>query len=193
MPKIVNYDAVVAEAEAMGLHSLYHRSGSFGFGDGVLVQHIGWLGPPDSTLRPVANLLVRQAAEPHARRLADALAYAGAELHVTNTWLLPMSHWAYELTFGGGEWLGELLGNIGVDAESLRDRTDGSAIAFAPDELAALKLAAATLLDRLTGSDFAVLMPKTRLVGTIHHHRQIWWTTDDAGIHAKLREIGVNW
>jgi hypothetical protein len=84
-----------------------------------------------------------------------------------------------------------LLKQLGIDAAILRKRADGSAIAFSQAEIPALGAVIATLLEELptTGSDFALLAPPLRLVGMVHHHQQIWWTTPDPAIAAVLRGV----
>lgn len=197
VPAIVDYSIVKQTVAALGLVSLYHESGAFGFPPGVEVSHVGWIGPADPTLRPAAQATARQAPPPHPRRLAEAAARALATLAPSAVWLLPMSHWAFELNFGGadgagGDWLKSFLPGLGIDPAPLRDRADGSAISFEPQETPALTGAIAALLTNLATSDFALLAPPLPLIGLIHHHQQLWWTTPSATIATLLRELPLD-
>jgi hypothetical protein len=190
VPTIVDYSIVQSTAAELGLVSLYHNSGAYGFTPGVVTHHVGWIGQPDATLRPNVRDAARQMQPPYPHNMAAAVERLVGRLRPGAAWLLPSSHWAYELRFGG-EWVGELLKQLGIEASVLKDRADGSAIAFAPDENAILTTAIATLLEKLpaTGSDFSLLAPPLRVVGMIHHHQQLWWTTADADIAGVLRDI----
>jgi hypothetical protein len=190
VPTIVDYSIVQRTAAEIALVSLYHNSGSFGFAPGVATEHVGWIAQPDATLRPGMRDAARQAQPPYPQNLAGAVARAVLLLGPAAVWLLPSSHWAYELRFGG-DWVAKLLNQLSIDPANLRDRADGSAIAFAPAEVPILSIAIATMLENLpaTNSDFALLTPPLRLVGMVHHHQQIWWTTPDPAIAAALREL----
>jgi hypothetical protein len=190
VPTIVDYSIVQQTAAELGLVSLYHNSGAYGFAPGVVAHHVGWIARPDPTLRPDVRDAARQVQPPYPQNMATAVGRLLGKLRPSAAWLLPSSHWAYELRFGG-EWVGELLEQLGIEASVLKDRADGSAIAFAPDENAILTTAIATLLEKLPASesDFSLLAPPLRVVGMIHHHQQLWWTTADADIAAVLRGI----
>ena len=101
---------------------------------------------------------------------------------------MPKSHWHFELLDGHPDLLAALLPELGVDPAELRDRNDGSAIAFSRDEDERLHLAVKRLIDGMRQSDFSLLFPEAEslAVVTLHHHRQIWWQTPDAALIARL-------
>ena len=189
MPTIVDYPLVLADAQATGLRSLYYNSGAFGFPVGVQTTSVGWIGPPDETIRPAALPLVRHVTEPYTATLAGLLASAWQDLLRGEIWVMPKAHWAYELDFGSKAWLPDLLRSVGVDPAGLAKRTNGSALAFGPAEVAGLTRVADHLLANLDGSDFAAGWPGRRAVCTIHSHRQLWWTTDDPAVAAGLDRL----
>jgi hypothetical protein len=47
----------------------------------------------------------------------------------------------------------------------------------------------ASLLARLDQSDFAMLFPGRRTVCTVHHHKQVWWTSADESVGRGLDRI----
>jgi hypothetical protein len=192
VPTIVDYSIVQQTAAEMGLVSLYHNSGAYGFGAGAAVGHVGWIGQPDATLRASARDSARQVRPPYPENMATGVEHFARMLKPSAVWLLPASHWAYELRFGG-QWVGQLLDQLNLEASALRDRADGSAIAFMADEMTILSTVIATLLEKLPagGSDFSLLAPPRRVVGMIHHHQQVWWTTADTDITALLRDISL--
>src|SRR5688572_19650356 len=103
---------------------------------------------------------------------------------------MPASHWAYELQFGGGgAWLPQLLTEIGIDPKPLASRSRADAIEFSPNEVEPFEHLARQLLGSLEGSDFTVLFPPHALVCTLHHHKQLWWTTTEDGLSETLRAI----
>jgi hypothetical protein len=150
---------------------------------------VGWVGPPDPTLQPAALPLVRRVTEPYAPNLAAAAVRAWLEHAPGDVWLMPKSHWAFELDHANGAWMPELLRRVAVDPAALAGRNDGSAIEFAPGESALLALALEELLTKLWGSDFALAWPGRPIVCTVHHHTQLWWTSSDAGFIEALDRI----
>ena len=78
-------------------------------------------------------------------------------------WLMPKSHWHYEMHFGNGALLEKVLGEIGIDAVELRDRNNGAAIEFSIDENDSLKRAIRALVGGLVQSDFLVAFPQAAL------------------------------
>jgi hypothetical protein len=186
----VDYNEVSEQAQALGLRSLYHNSGAFGFPEGVdAVHHIGWVGPPDASIRPGALPLVRHIPPPYEPNLAQLTARAWRDCLPGPVWVLPKSHWAFELDFGSANWMPAALREAGVDSKLLQGRNDGSAIEFLPTEELAFTPFVQRLLTDLAGSDFALLFPAHPLVCTLHHHKQVWWTTTDAALHAFLEQI----
>lgn len=187
MARIVDYDTVLQTLLGQGLKSLYYNSGSFGFPPSVTTQTVGWIGPPDPTIRNEALPFTRQVAEPHVQNLT-ALALRAWRDHAPGVlWAMPRSHWAYELDFGSREWMPDALRAAGVDHRQLEPLTTGAAIEFLPDQADEFGGFLSALLDHLSGSsDFQLAWPGTPLVCTVHHHRQLWWTTTDELIYSRL-------
>jgi hypothetical protein len=102
---------------------------------------------------------------------------------------MPASHWAYELDFGSREWMPALLEAIGVDPGLLQHRTTAAAIEFAPEESPALVHFVVRLLEMLQGSDFALAFPHRRVVCTLHHHKQLWWTSAEDAVSDALEAL----
>lgn len=187
MPRVIDYADVQHRLSAAGLTCLYHNSGAFGFTEQVHVT--GWMGREDPTIRPAARALARCVPEPHATNLARMLEAAWLGHLAGEAWLMPKSHWHYELHFGNRDLLGALLTTLGIDPALLRDRNSGDAIAFSAEESALLRGAAERLLEGLRGSDFLVAFPDYRTVCTIHHHRQLWWQTPDSALWEALSRL----
>ena len=177
---------MLEDLTAAGMRSLYYNSGAFGFANAVETTSVGWVGPPDETIRPAARPLVRQVSEPYPATLARLLTRAWQELLPGDAWVMPKSHWAYELDFGSKAWLPDVLRSIGVDPATLAGRNSAAAVAFTPDETAAFTTLVEQLLSHLQGSDFAVAWPGRRVACTVHSHQQVWWTSDDAAVMAGL-------
>jgi hypothetical protein len=102
---------------------------------------------------------------------------------------MPASHWAYELDFGSRDWLPAVLEHIGIDPGLLQRRTTAAAIEFAPEELEHLEHLVTRLLEMLQHSDFAIAFPRRRVVCSLHHHKQIWWTVAEAEVHHALDSL----
>ena len=90
-------------------------------------------------------------------------------------WIMPLSHWAFELDFGNKPWLPLLLKTVQVQPFLLADRADASPLEFDPADQAELKTFLQTLLDNLHTSDFMLAFPDRPILCTIHHHEQLWW------------------
>lgn len=189
MPRILEYEQALEGMQTEGLRSLYYNSGAFGFAKDVATESLGWIGPEDSSLRQQALALVRRVKQPFEQELARLLGRAIEELLPGIAWLMPKSHWAYELDFGSSQWMSALLESIGIDPNLLRPRTNASAIEFEPGEMDLLCRAVEELLSRLSGSDFALGFPGRPVVCTLHHHKQIWWTSTDRQLIRSLRQL----
>ena len=181
--RVVDYADVCKQAETLGLVSAYYNTGAFTFPAGESVHIVGWVGGADSTIRPGLTTVSVEA--PVAVNLVNRLMTLWPEVIDGPAWVMPKSHWAFELDHGNGAWLGPALTAVGVDPEILRPRTDGTAIEFDPGDPATGGLLE-TLLTRLTASDFAVLFPRHRHLVTVHHHVQLWWQTPDAELVHRL-------
>jgi hypothetical protein len=186
MPWIIDYDIVVEHMQQQKLKCNYYNSGAFGFAEAgpPEVRHVGWIGPDDPTIRPAARALAKQVAAPYEETLADLLTKAWQTHFPGRVWAMPMSHWAYELSSGSRDWMPALIEHIDLDPGLLEGRNNAAAIEFGPDESHHLRHFTQRLLEMLLGSDFmlAFLAPKEPVLCTLHHHKQLWWTTKDPAV-----------
>jgi len=189
VPWIVDYEQVLEQMRGQDLRCLYHNSGAFGFAPGTTVESVGWMGPDDPSLRPEARALVCRVDPPDERRLTDLVGRAWQTLLPGKAWLMPGSHWAYELDFGSRDWMPALLEHAGVDAGLLQSRANAAAIEFSLRELPAFCHVVQGLLRMLLGSDFALAFPGRAAVCTLHHHKQVWWTSPDRQLVEALRQL----
>ena len=191
MPAIIDYAEVLERMTSRGFVSLYHHSGAFGFARGVEVKVAGWIGPDDPTIREDASNFVRRVAEPYASNLAASLEGIWKErLSPHDAWLMPKSHWHYELHFGNRALLETLLPEIRIDPHQLRERNDGSAIAFLLSESDRLRYATEQLLLNLNYSDFLIAWPEAATLCTVHQHQQLWWQTTSDSVHPFVFKVG---
>src|SRR6476469_6616087 len=100
MPVLVGYPVVLETMQRQGFKSLYYNSGAFGFADLAGVGHVGWEIGEDPTLREGVKGLVRVVTPATVERLSDLFAEAWERWFEGVCWVMPMSHWAYELDFG---------------------------------------------------------------------------------------------
>ena len=189
VPRVIDYPLVLDAMTAAGFTSLYHNSGAFGLADAAGVRHVGWVGPPDSTIRPAAVPLARHVPPPFEHNLAELAAVVWQQHLPGPAWLIPKSHWAYELDHGSRAWLPGVLRTIGIDPDPLAPRNDAAAIEFAPAERTQFTHLVRELLTHLLGSDFAIAFPGRRTVCTVHHHKQIWWTSEEAEVLEALDRL----
>ena len=182
MPWIIDYPIVLEQMRQLKLRSLYYNSGAFGFHSDVPTRSIGWIGPADETITPGARPLVRQVSEPYEAVLAGLLLRAWHELVPGRIWVMPASHWAYELEFGSRQWMPPLLEALGIDPGLLQTRNTAAAFEFSPDESGPLEHFATRLLEMLQASDFSIAFPNRRVICTLHHHRQLWWTSAESEV-----------
>src|SRR5687768_10952853 len=126
MARIIDYPDVQKTMQENGFVSLYHNSGAFGFAEWTAVESVGWITADDPTIREAARALTRNV-DPAQLIL---LLKQACESVKDEAWLMPKSHWHYELHFGNRELLEEILPTIAIGPASLRERNDGSAIAF---------------------------------------------------------------
>jgi hypothetical protein len=191
VPWIVDYAEVVEQMNGQGFRSLYYNSGAFGFPEDVATASVGWIGPEDPTLRPAAREVALQVPPPYERELAQRVVRAWQDILPGKIWLLPKSHWAYELDFGSRDWMPALLEHAGVDAGMLQPRTNAAAIEFRPSETQPFLHVVEGLLRMLLGSDFALAFPGHAVTCTLHHHKQVWWTGSDPAVIDLLRAIAL--
>jgi hypothetical protein len=184
---VVDYDRVLEVLLGQGLKSLYHNSGAFGFPPGVKTHTVGWIGPPDSTIRPEARQFTRQIQAPYGKTLSELALRVWQGVVPGAVWAMPRSHWAYELDFGSRDWLPGVLGGVGVDPAGLTSLSTGAAIEFLPEGGNEFGSFLAHLLDNLSGSsDFQLAWPGRPLLCTVHHHKQLWWTTPDEELFRRI-------
>lgn len=177
MPRIIDYTVALEQLQTHGLVSVYPNGGALGFARGVQTRSIGWIGPEDPTIRAEAMAYVRRVAAPFESNLSS-LVVRGWGLATGRAWVMPASHWSFELGHGSGDWLPDALLEIGVSPEI----SGASPIEFAPAEAEALRLFVQRLLQHLRGSDFTLAFPLRAVFALVHHHKQIWWTSTDAGL-----------
>jgi hypothetical protein len=183
MPTIVPYDHVTARMLAQGYKCNYYNGGAFAFADRAApVKHLGWVGPEDTTIRLEAIAMARQVAPPFEENLAALLASVTAAHFPGPVWAMPMSHWAFELDYGSREWMPAALADVNVDAAELEGLTNAAAIEFAQAEAGALRRFTQALLTNLQASDFMLAFVGRPILCTVHHHKQLWWTTTDASV-----------
>ncbi len=186
MPSIRPYPEVLLAMQSMGLVCNYHNSGAFGFPRGTPSVYRGWIGPDDPTIRPAVREFVRQMPPPHEPNLARMARDVWLRLSEGPAWIVPMSHWAFEMDHGSRDWLPGVLDEMGIDSAVLTPLNNAAAIEFGRDEGEAMNLFVEKLLGRLSASDFALLLPRFPLVCTIHHHKQLWWVCQSEEIMAAV-------
>ena len=189
MPHLIDYPAVLERLSVDRWVCLYPRSGAFGLPADAASTSLGWIGAADPSLRPEAQRLARMIEPPVVDRMVGLFVEAWQRLLPGELWLMPKSHWAYELQFGNAGWLPDSLQAIGIDAEALIDRADGTAIAFGPTEQASVVIFLTALLTRLTGSDFQAAFPGRSTICTVHSHQQLWWTSAGPGVIDTLEAL----
>lgn len=189
LPRIIDYSDVLARMTSEGYRSLYHNSGAFGFPSGRETFARGWIGPADTTIRPKAQLLVRSIPEPYEQNLAALTTRLWLELLPGSAWVMPKSHWSYELDFGSKNWMPGLLNDIGIDSQLLVARNNAAALEFSPAESQAFSRLLEGLLQHLLGSDFALVWPGHEILATAHHHKQIWWITSSMALMKSLDAV----
>ncbi len=175
MPRLLAYDAVHADLIERGLVCNYPSGGAFAFGRGASFEISGWIGPEDSTIKPAALEKAQRVAAPYAQTLA-AMARGEVERLGGEAWVMPMSHWAYELQHGSIDWLPDALKSLGLDPPAMATLNNAAAVVFSSEESMELERVLVTLLEHLAdSSDFMLVVPQARTLCLIHHHQQLWW------------------
>ena len=189
MPWIIDYPLVLQQLKEQGLVCNYYNSGAFGFPpqDEIFIR--GWIGPDDPTIKPVVRPLARQVAAPFETCLAEAASRMWQQFLPGPLWIMPASHWHFEMNFGSRDWMPNLLESIELDPGLLVERNNAAAIEFAAGEPKHFLHFARRLLEMSAGSDFLLAFPKRPVLCTLHHHKQLWWITTDKTLHEKLDEI----
>lgn len=176
--------------QAHGWRCVYHNSGCFAPTGNAPPLYVGWIGPEDPTIRPEMRELAVTIPPPDASVLAELTTCAWRTLFPGEVWLMPASHWAFELHHSPHRiWLEELILRLGLNPSDLTVRTDASAICFQADQSQIFERTCSELLDRLESSDFTVAFPGHPVVGLLHHHRQVWWTTWNLDVQTPLRRL----
>jgi hypothetical protein len=179
VPTVIDYTTVLETLERSGLRCVYPNSGAFGLPPGGETHVIGWCAKDDPTIRAQVRSAIRVVPPPASQSLATMLRRAWQQNPPGPIWLMPASHWAFELQFGAADWLPSLLADHAIDPELLRPRSDGSAIQFQPEEADSFSAMVRSILERLVASDFTVAFPGRPVTAMLHHHQQIWWQTSD--------------
>jgi hypothetical protein len=188
VPRVLDYAFVLEQLQAQGLRCLYYNGGAFGFPPDANVKSVGWVGDEDPSLRPETRPWTRRVPQPYITNLVMLFERARSQLLPGEAWIMPKSHWAFELDHSpNAAWLCNALTALGVDAGSLRSRTDAAAITFNADEPS--NAIVEELLSNLRGSDFAAVFPSRDTLCTIHHHQQLWWQTTDQEMIGGLDRI----
>lgn len=192
MPTIIDYPQVLATLEGQGLVCNYHNSGAFGFPRETSTHIAAFIGPEDATIRPAAMGFIRHITAPYEAHLASHARRFWEECIGQTVWLMPISHWAYELDFGSASWLPSALQSIGIDPQRLHPRNNGSAIAFSAGEGPALRAILISLLTHVAASDFTLAFPENgQIVCTVHHHKQMWWVCRDGSYVEQLDGLAM--
>jgi len=181
MPTVIDYAHVLTTAQQAGLRCVYYNSGAFDFGP-VPTHIVGWLGPDDPTLRPGLVAQIARVAAPYELNLSNALVRAWQKYLPGVAWVLPKSHWSFELHHAQRPALHEALRTLQIDIADLAPLPNAAAIAFEPDEADTFGPFVETILAQDVASDFAVLFPNHPAVVTLHHHKQLWLQTTDSAL-----------
>jgi hypothetical protein len=189
MPSIIEYPIVLDQLQQQGFIALYHNSGAFGFPPEIPTHSRGWIGPPDDSIQLFARPLTRPVPEPYEANLAAMAQRAWHACLPGEAWVMPKSHWAYELNFANPDWMPQLLETIGINSKMLAERNNAAAIRFALDESGLFLHFVQRLLEMLHGSDFTMVFPGNKTLCTIHSHKQLWWTTTNPQITTELDRI----
>jgi hypothetical protein len=179
VPSVIEYPNALAELQQQGLVCNYFNGGAFGFARGVNVHIWAWIAADDPTIHAQLQPCVRKIPPPAERNMSQAAATVWQKEFPGPAWIMPLSHWAFELDFGSKSWLPTLIRSIGIDPKTLASRSDASPIEFHISEQSHLPRFVQTLLENLTSSDFMLAFPSHPTLCTIHHHKQLWWTSSD--------------
>ena len=109
MAQVIDYPLVLREMQAVGMRCLYHNSGAFGFEPAASTFVAGWVRARRRNDSAGRAADVRQVPPPYPPELARLAVRAWREVFAGRAWLMPKSHWAYELEFGSHAWLPDCL------------------------------------------------------------------------------------
>jgi hypothetical protein len=187
---IIEYQNALQRLGGLGLVCNYFNGGAFGFAPGVDVGILGWIAGEDPTIRPDMRANVRPFPPPAEEHMAGASVAAWNNQLPGPAWIMPLSHWAFELDFGSKAWLGDLIQSIGIDPHQLATRSDASPLQFGMEDERDLGGFVQTLLENLSASDFMLAFPDHPALCTIHHHKQLWWISSDKGLIERIGGYG---
>ena len=114
---------------------------------------------------------IARVAAPYELNLSNALVRAWQKYLPGVAWVLPKSHWSFELHHAQRPALHEALRTLQIDIADLAPLPNAAAIAFEPDEADTFGPFVETILAQDVASDFAVLFPNHPAVVTLHHHK----------------------
>jgi len=191
VPQIIEYECVLRRLMIEGLQCNYPFGGSFGWPKSMKTEARGWIGPPDSTINVGPEVQIRSVGEPVVDRLTRMTVQAWTTIFPGEVWVMPSSHWSFELDHGSKDWLPGLLTGIGIDPSLLVARTNGAAIEFVPEEREPFATLVRGLLNGLSGSDFTLAFPGREVISLIHHHKQLWWVSTSLQLIGQLDNIDI--
>jgi hypothetical protein len=183
---IIDYSVVLQQMQQQGFKSLYHNSGAFALPEQWSASVVAWIGPPDGSIRPEALPLVRCVSKPFEDTLALMTMLIWRAQFPGPVWLMPMSHWAFEC---GQDWMPRLLQEIKIDPTLLASRNDAAAVEFGSADTEHFLRFLIGLLKHLIGSDFAMAFPGHQTLCTVHHHKQLWWSTQQPPVLAAIESL----
>ena len=186
MIPVIEYAEVLQRMTDRGFRCNYPNGGSFSFDPKTPTHTRAWIGPPDSTIRPEFSKLILMVEPQYESNLTNGFLRVWKELAPGRLWVMPMSHWHFELNFGSREWLPGLLQKIGVDPEVFIHRSDAAALEFSPEQTEPLAQLVQGLLENLLASDFTIAFCDWPVLCALHHHKQLWWTTADETLAQRL-------
>jgi hypothetical protein len=189
VPAIVDYPNVLKQMSQRGLVCQYPNGGAFGFPGSIQTQIRGWIGQADPTIRSELLPMTRLIPPPIESNLANLVSRAWLEIFPGKAWIMPASHWSFELQHGNADWLQPAIREIGLDPAGLSGLTNAAAVEFSETESIPFIKLAGKLLGNLVSSDFFIAFPEHFVACTLHHHKQIWWITPDAQILQCLDEL----
>lgn len=175
MPTIIDYPRVVTTLALQGLRPLYPNGGAFGFAGSTPVKYEGWVGADDPTIRAEMLPFVTRVVAPYAQKLTTKLIDHWQQNLPGQLWLMPQSHWHFELSDGAKNWLPDVLRTIGIAPDALHPKNSADAIAFDRSESEMFASIATKLLRNLQLSDFWLAFPTYPVTAILHHHGQVWW------------------
>src|SRR5215204_2958909 len=116
---IIEYPNALRELGQQGLVCNYFNGGAFGFARGVNVHVCGWIAADDATIHPQLRPLVRHIPPPAEEKMSLAATTAWQKEFPGPAWIMPLSHWAFELDFGSKSWLPDFIQSISFDPKLL--------------------------------------------------------------------------